>query len=345
MVKISLIVPVYNVEQYLKECLDSIANQSLKDIEIICIDDGSTDNSLAILNEYSLKDDRFIVISQENQGQGIARNKGVDIAKGEYLFFVDPDDWIAEGALEKLYKFAKENSANVVKFNYREYNDYSGKYESTSFAKHIMRLYGFDLMLNPVYNWRQFKKGCLINLDLHVWTYLYSRDFINKNNIRFAPTRRGEDHLFSDGAILLTDKIYYLNKYFYFYRCRKGSAVNTQDKYNLQVFDNINMMKEFLIKHSLYEELEEEFIAYAKQVLLWHYWQNPKDVLEEYKRRSREYFPTDKEFKKFQSDTQKKFIHQIFSVKRRRIMEIKYLIITILGMEILIKPRKRRDDR
>ena len=91
MTKFSIIVPVYNVEKYLKECLDSIVNQTFGDFEIICINDESTDSSLDILKEYSEHDSRFVVISQKNQGQGVARNKGINLAKGEYVLFVDPD--------------------------------------------------------------------------------------------------------------------------------------------------------------------------------------------------------------------------------------------------------------
>ena len=94
MTKISAILPVYNVEQYIKDCLDSIINQTMDDIEIICVNDGSLDNSLQVLEEYAQKDARIKIISQENQGQGIARNNGLKIANGEYITFIDPDDWV-----------------------------------------------------------------------------------------------------------------------------------------------------------------------------------------------------------------------------------------------------------
>ena len=99
--KVSIIIPVYNVEQYLPKCLDSIINQTLKDIEIICINDGSIDNSLSILKEYASKDDRIIIIDKENEGQGIARNLGIKKAKGKYIGFVDPDDWVDIQMFEK----------------------------------------------------------------------------------------------------------------------------------------------------------------------------------------------------------------------------------------------------
>jgi glycosyltransferase involved in cell wall biosynthesis len=333
--KVSIIIPVYNVEAYLVDCLESIVNQSLKDIEIICINDGSTDNSLEILNEYAQKDNRIVIISQENQGQGVARNNAIGIANGEYILFVDPDDWIEEGALETLYSFAKEKSAQVVRFDYKDYNEHSGKIKDRNFAKQIKRKYDYDLISTPSYSWKTFKKGCLINLDMHVWAYFYSTDFIKNNLIKFAPTRRGEDQLFANSAILLADKIYYLDKYLYFYRCRKGSAVNTKDKYNMQVFENIRLMKEFLIEHSLYEELKEENDIYAKTVFRWNYDQCPEEMLEEYKNRAREYFSSDREFKTFlrKAKTKRTFIENIFSLKTRTKEGIKYKVVTIFGLE------------
>lgn len=113
--KISVIIPVYNVEKYLKKCLDSLVNQTFKDIEIICINDGSTDDCLSILNEYAAKDERIIVISQENQGPGAARNKGLEIAKGEYISFIDPDDWVNTEFYSELYNEAKISDYDIVK--------------------------------------------------------------------------------------------------------------------------------------------------------------------------------------------------------------------------------------
>ena len=106
MKKISVIVPVYNVEKYLSECLDSVLSQDEKDIEVICVNDGSTDKSLEILKEYKEKDDRIIIVTQDNKGLAEARNSGLNVAKGEYIFFLDSDDKMREGTLSKLYSTA-----------------------------------------------------------------------------------------------------------------------------------------------------------------------------------------------------------------------------------------------
>lgn len=113
--KISIIIPVYNAEKYLHECLDSVVSQTFKDIEIICIDDGSADNSYQVLQGYADKDSRFVILQQENKGAGAARNKGIEIAKGEFLAFLDSDDYYADyTVLEKLYNSAKNNNILIA---------------------------------------------------------------------------------------------------------------------------------------------------------------------------------------------------------------------------------------
>ncbi len=123
MPKISIIVPVYNVENYLKKCLDSIVNQTFKDIEIILINDGSTDNSLNICKEYAKKDHRIRLINKPNGGLSSARNVGIDLSTGEYLGFVDSDDWIALNMYEKLYNLCKIFNADISQCKYIRNNE------------------------------------------------------------------------------------------------------------------------------------------------------------------------------------------------------------------------------
>ena len=113
-IAVSVIVPIYNVEKFLKRCLDSIINQTLKDIEIICVNDGSTDGSAEILDQYKNLDNRIIVLNCKNQGPSVARNTGMKIARGEYVSFVDSDDWIDNDFLEKLYVAAKKHDADAA---------------------------------------------------------------------------------------------------------------------------------------------------------------------------------------------------------------------------------------
>ena len=121
MPKVSIIVPTYNVEQYLHECMDSIINQTLKDIEIICVDDGSTDNSGKILDEYATRDNRIKVIHKQNGGYGRAMNVGFDNATGEYIGIVEPDDYVALDMYEELYKKAIENDVDFIKADFNRF--------------------------------------------------------------------------------------------------------------------------------------------------------------------------------------------------------------------------------
>lgn len=341
MPKISIIMPVYNVSKYLQKCLDSIVEQSLKDIEIICVDDGSTDNSLDILKEYEKKDERFVIVSQENMGQGIARNKGLKISNGKYVLFIDPDDWINVNALEEVYNFAEEKSANIVRFDYKVYDEYSKKTREISFDEIIKENFDYVIEDKSAYNYKMFKSGCMSKLGLSVWEFLYNRQFILDNEIMFSPSRRGEDHLFSIGATLCADKIYYLKKYLYFYRVRPGSAINSVGEDNFKVFDNIKRLKIFLIKKSLYDELKQEFTSYAQQCLGWHYDQTPKDLIPEYEKLCKKFFNSEKEFKKWLKNTKidRCFIENIFSIKNKRVEGNKFKILTILGFTFLIRSK------
>ena len=127
-IKVSVIVPVYNAEEHLNQCLDTIVNQTLKEIEIICVDDGSTDNSLEILNQYAQKDTRIKVIQQKNQYAGVARNNGLKIARGEYVIFLDSDDFFKEDLLEKTYNQGKKVDADIVLFGAKCFDNESGDY-------------------------------------------------------------------------------------------------------------------------------------------------------------------------------------------------------------------------
>ena len=127
--KISVIIPVYNVEKYLSECLDSIINQTLREIEVICVNDGSTDSSLSILKEYSSKDNRVKIIDKKNEGQGYARKVGLDIAKGEYILFCDSDDkYSSNNVFENLYKAIKKNNSDLMCFSFEYGNKKNSLY-------------------------------------------------------------------------------------------------------------------------------------------------------------------------------------------------------------------------
>lgn len=342
MKKVSIILPIYNVEKYLNKCLDSLVNQTLTDLEFICINDGSEDKSLEILEEYAKKDNRFVIVSQENQGQGAARNKGLEIANGEYIVFVDPDDWIKTNMLEELYETFKRTMTEVIEFNYIEYNDYSGKTKTISLKHKLKKNFNYDLNLIPYYNWKNFKNGCLHKLDMHVWARAYSNEFLKKAGAVFAPTKRGEDNLFADIVVLNAEKIQYLDKYLYNYRIRKNSAVNSLPNNNMEIFKNCELLKDYLIKNDFYNDLKDEFQRYQIDVLSWRYKNLNEESVETYEEKCKEILSPE-EYKQmlYKAKKSNSFLELIFSIKNEPHLGIKYKVIRILGFKIKFKPKKK----
>ena len=343
MPKISIIVPVYNVEKFLNESMDSVKNQTLTDFECICVNDGSTDNSLEILKNYAKKDSRFKVISQENQGQGVARNKAIDLATGEYIVFLDPDDYIELNMLEVLYSTFLKTNAQVIQFDYITFNERNHKKRLVTFSRQSKKGLGHKVKPNTFFSWRDFKsKKLLAEIPLAAWNKAYSTKFIKENNIKLAPNKHGEDHIFSLGAILLADKVFYLGEALYNYRQNAGSSGNRVSDDNFAIFDNIQYLKEFLQKHNLYNTLEDEFEEYARIVMGWHYTCIPKESTERYIEQCLQSLsPAGKE--KFLSKLMSKdktFIEKIFSVKNWKQHGQKKKILTILGSEFVIKTSK-----
>lgn len=269
MVKISIIIPIYNVEKYLRECLDSLINQTFKDIEIICINDGSTDSSLSILEDYAQKDNRIILINQENQGQGVARNNGIDISKGEYIAFVDPDDFIELDAFQILYDYTKTN-ADVIQFDWYAKME-NGECHKNTFFSEFMKKSGFNFLPVAEFDLSDFSKLNFYDFGYAVWHRIYSANFIKNNNIRFAPYRQCEDMIFTLKALILANKILYLNKYLYNYRILKNSCSNMASDGNLCIFDIQNMFKQFLEENHLYQKYEQIFLQNRVLVFADHY--------------------------------------------------------------------------
>ena len=209
--KVSVIVPVYNVERYLRRCLDSLVNQTLEEIEIILINDGSTDGSLSILEEYALKDSRIRVINQENQKQGAARNNGLKVAQGEYVGFVDSDDWVDEDFLEKLYNSAKNNDADISVATIIRKREYVQKY----------RVYYTE---EKVYETLKDKiEICNIPKCCYVWNKLYKKELLI--GFDFTVDRYFEDVLWLLEIIKKANKIVTVPNSNYYYWVNNNSTV------------------------------------------------------------------------------------------------------------------------
>lgn len=207
MPKVSVIIPVYNEEKYLRECLDSVCQQTLKDIEIICVDDGSTDSSLHILRDLQQKDNRIVIVAQKNLGVFTARNKAINKSTGEYIAFMDADDlYLEDTTLEKLYNRAKQHNVLICGGSVRHFDDQHNTYEfSGIFTKYIFPQEGLV--------W--FKD---YQFDFGYQRFVFNRQFLVKNNIYFPPYRRFQDPPFFLKAMILAQKFWAVPDITYCYR-------------------------------------------------------------------------------------------------------------------------------
>ena len=248
MAKISVIVPVYNVEKYLTECIESICSQSLEDLEIICVNDGSTDNSLDILNDFAKQDKRIIVINKANSGYGHTMNMGLNAATGEYIGIIESDDFADKNMFEDLYKLAKDNDADIAKgdwFNYWSKNKFARKNNRISSAK------AFQLTNSK-------KDKSLLRINPSVWSAVYKREFLNKYNIRFleTPGASYQDLAFSFKVFALAERVILTDKaYLYYRQDNMNSSVKSKTKVYC-VCDEYDEIDRFLEE---YPQLKFEF--------------------------------------------------------------------------------------
>lgn len=254
--KISIIVPVYNVEKYLNKCLDSLVNQTYKNIEIICVNDGSTDNSLDILNEYANKDERVIVVNKKNGGISDARNVGIVKVTGEYMMFVDSDDWIDLEICEKSLDVMIKYSVDVVMCSY--IREYAGKSlpkiifnEDCYFNENETR-YQLYRRLFGLYG-EQLRQPENADAIVTAWGKLYKSKLIIDNNIKFVDTKKigtCEDALFNIEVFQYVKNSYFLNKCFYHYRKDNLSFTSCyRESLNIQ-WNNLYILMQNQIKEN-----------------------------------------------------------------------------------------------
>lgn len=261
-VKVSIVIPVYNVESYLEQCLNSAINQSLSknDIEIITINDGSTDNSLNILKKYASKYSNIKLINQDNKGLSNARNIGLNHSNGEYIYFLDSDDYIDLKSMEYCYQIAKEDNLDIVTFdaeivleninNKKVINNYDRK---KLLKSNVMS--GSEFFC---YSWR--RKGYRVP----VWINLYKTDFLKKNNLFFKEGIIHEDELHTVKAFILASKVKYIQKKIFYRRIRDNSIMTKEiSKKNI---DSMYIIAQELYK--FYEDKKLNLDRYVKKQLL-----------------------------------------------------------------------------
>ena len=217
-IKVSIIIPVYNTSKFIKRCINSIVKQTLKEIEIICVNDGSTDNSLDILNSYKQKDERFIIINQENHGQGHARNQALKIATGEYIGFVDSDDWIDLDYFEKLYNTAVKHSADIAICSLKRIYKLTQKYRIN--IKEEIELTD----VNKKFEFAKIPNQC------YPVNKIFKTDKLRQYDLKFPEGQFFEDVIFTPRAVFYLDKMVSVPNVTYWYWGNLNSTVKAKNQ-------------------------------------------------------------------------------------------------------------------
>jgi glycosyltransferase involved in cell wall biosynthesis len=271
---VSVIIPIYNVEKYLQTCLESLVNQTLAEIEIICVNDGSTDKSLEILEEFAQKDERIKIISKKNEGIGAARKTGLDVVSGQFIAFLDSDDWLKPEALEELYKNAISNNSDLVMFDLLRYDE---NYD------HLNSEAGIDLesffknekinFENFIFTYRDIKPY-LLNKSFAPWTKLYKTSLLkNYDDFYFPKHTTKEDVPFHVQIMLRAEKISYCPKKLYIYRISNIESISNVSSASRKVFDTFQIIKrveDILNENKKTDEFRYEFVTFKiSQLIHW----------------------------------------------------------------------------
>ncbi|MBT3392800.1 MAG: glycosyltransferase [Elusimicrobiaceae bacterium] len=245
MTKISIIVPVYNSERYLAKCLDSLVGQTLKDIEIILINDGSTDGSAKIIETYAKKYRNIVVINQKNQGTGVARQAGITASTGEYIGFVDNDDFVDPSMYKKLYNKAKLTDSDVVLCSYYKYQNGEKTPKNINFPK--------DRDFYPALEAKDMFASYFI------WATIQRRSLFDKYNITIPKIATAEDTSHYLQIMASSKKVSFLRENLYYYRENTQSFSKTKNKQALGFFEAMQVTEDFLIDNNFYKDYENIF--------------------------------------------------------------------------------------
>ena len=244
--KFSVIIPVYNVEPYLCDCLDSVLNQTCADWEAVCVNDGSTDGSADILNEYAVRESRLKVITQSNGGLSAARNAGIDAAEGEYVLFLDSDDWLEENALEVVS--ANLDGEDMLCFSGRRFFESEKTYHGADQLKAQSYLSGMDYYNENALLARDFAFVCVVLRS-------YKREFLSRHNLRFKEGIFHEDNLFTPLACYYAKKVKVLNECLYDYRVRANSITTTVNVKRLRdLLGTANTLADFFVQKAGFDK-------------------------------------------------------------------------------------------
>jgi glycosyltransferase involved in cell wall biosynthesis len=287
--KLSIIIPVYNVALYLPMCLDSVLSQTLREIDIICVNDGSTDNSLNILCQYADRDPRIKIIdSKINEGIGIARNKGMKVAEGGYIAFIDSDDWIAPNMYQVMYEAADKNGIDIVMCAMEQYSA-DGQIilqQACSYSTTIPRV-----LDDNVFTWRDIHDDIFTLLPV-CWNKIYNRQFLKNSEFEFSqlgdgPRSAGDERfeglLFSYSTLLSAKKMRFVRRPFYKWRRqREGAITATRSARPKSIFEVFQILDQRLAMHEFNEQIRQHFEAAKVQEYFQQLHRNDEDSMPAY---------------------------------------------------------------
>ena len=280
MCDISVIVPIYNGEKYLKKCLDSILNQTLKDIEIICVNDGSTDGTAKILKKYSSKDNRIKVLSTENNGQGFARNLALNEANGEYIAFVDADDWIDSNSLKSLFLKAKHDDLDLLFFQMVNYIDSSKKYVKTELYNHQC-FEDNGINESTVFNLRDVH-DFLFKIPVCPVSKLYKTEFLKSNGFKFPEGMLFEDNVFFYNNFFKCSRAGFLKKHLYYRRRHENSVTQTFDESKFDIIKVTNKMLSLFLDNNMYDLFKVDLINHTFSMLVEWFKKSPLNLKQDF---------------------------------------------------------------
>ena len=276
-IKVSVIVPIYNAFDYLRPALDSVIYQTLREIEIICIDDGSTDRSLEILKEYQKNDDRVRIVTEANAGPGLARNNGLGRARGEYVAFLDADDFYEPDFLETLYEKATEENLDIAISGYDIYNSHRAIFSKADEGDHL------EIFDNgAVSSKNQYPDEILSSTTGSAWNKMFRRSFVLDKEIRFLPdVKMYEDVYFTVTALSLAERVARVPEILVHHRIHSEQARNKLLRKNFMQIPSVFLkIKEFLMKRGMYAPLSTSFLNLSVSRCCKLYKVLPKDSKE-----------------------------------------------------------------
>ena len=278
MIKVSVIIPVYNAGNYLRQCLDSVLGQSLKELEVICVDDGSTDSSREIIMEYANRDERVKSLSQSNSGPGAARNLGLSVANGENVIFLDADDWFEGDFLEKTCACIERTEADICICKAERFDSQTGKTLPSEWMLKTEYIPGEAFAPSDICEYLfQFTYG-------QVWDKLYRKSFLEDTGLKFPEFRNSEDTAFAFMSLLSSERIAVIPEVFVHYRVNNnGSVSNSIIKQPEAPYEAFRLVMEHLEAKTDKDIYWNSFLNWAMEYLVWHVTNMPdKDIRKQY---------------------------------------------------------------